>query len=79
MSISMVALVELCEKHGWRLQDGPLIPWLRNQFEREAELEAEVLALKNPRFRMCPNCGMASELPSAEHHPDCPNHSANQE
>ena len=42
MSIGIQELVELAKSHGWRLQDGPLLPWLKSQLVKANGFDLQV-------------------------------------
>jgi len=39
INMSMVDLTDMAELYGWKLQDGPLLPWLQERLNRERDLE----------------------------------------
>jgi hypothetical protein len=42
MAIGIQELVELAKSHGWRLQDGPLLPWLKSQLVKADGFDLQV-------------------------------------
>jgi hypothetical protein len=42
VAIGIQELVELAESHGWRLQDGPLLPWLKSQLVKANGFDLQV-------------------------------------